>query len=649
MSFQIICIVLYNKNGDKRTINLSPGKLNIITGASGTGKTALISIIDYCLGSGSCHIPEGVIRDSVEWVGIKLEVVEGEVFIARKIPEPGVNTSSEIYYEVQKKVEIREFNELSKTVEMPTLRKILSMHAGIGENIHEPAEGQSRYELEANIRHSLFFTFQHQNEISSEKHLFHKQSEDQIPTAIKDVLPYFLGAVDEDYVTKKKNLRKLKRELRILKRNLGELDAIQGEGISKAQTLLLEAHDFGIFNTAIPEAWEECVNFLKIVQKNGLRIEEEEKNEEDRIPEKLLDEQIYLRQELIKTKEQLATARSFDTDQNGYTKEADIHVSRLKSIELFKDRIVNNKCPLCKSRIEKEQLSLINNIESSYRLLDNQIREIEERSPQIQKAIRELENRIELIKKELRANRVKLLAIQKSNQRLLSIQDYNAKKAYVMGRIGLYLESLPEVEDTTNLKTEIYLLNEKIKDLKLELSDEKIQDKLKNITSILTSYMNSWAKEFKVEHSENPLRLDLNKLTIVADSINGDIPMDRMGSGENWVGYHLIAFFSLHTFFVKRNRPIPRFLFIDQPSQVYFPADKDVNGNDDEIENEEDRELVKQMYRNALKLVNDLQPNFQIIMTDHANFVGEEWFQECVVQNWRGGKKLVPKSWVNTL
>ena len=65
MSFQIMDVVLYGFNGQRRAVSLLPGKLNIITGASKTGKTALIEIIDYALGSGECRIPAGIIRKAV--------------------------------------------------------------------------------------------------------------------------------------------------------------------------------------------------------------------------------------------------------------------------------------------------------------------------------------------------------------------------------------------------------------------------------------------------------------------------------------------------------------------------------------------------------------------------------------------------------
>jgi ABC-type phosphonate transport system ATPase subunit len=42
---QILEIVLYGRNGAKRVVSFRPGHVNIITGQSHTGKTALIAIV----------------------------------------------------------------------------------------------------------------------------------------------------------------------------------------------------------------------------------------------------------------------------------------------------------------------------------------------------------------------------------------------------------------------------------------------------------------------------------------------------------------------------------------------------------------------------------------------------------------------------
>lgn len=264
MSFQILDIVLYGFNRKKRVLHLNPGHLNIITGASKTGKTALIEIIDYCLGATECRIPEGIIRETVEWVGLRLQVTEGQVFIARRLPVSGQAASSEISHIVGQEVNLPVHASLVQTTNPKALESLLITYSGILENVHEPPPGQTRRPLSANISHALFYCFQHQTEISSNRHLFHRQSEQFIPQAIKDTIPYFLGAVDDEHVTKMAELRQLRRELRGLERKLAEHESIRGHGISRARGLLSEAVDIGLRPSGtVGETWEDCVSLLK--------------------------------------------------------------------------------------------------------------------------------------------------------------------------------------------------------------------------------------------------------------------------------------------------------------------------------------------------------------------------------------------------
>lgn len=119
--------------------------------------------------------------------------------------------------------------------------------------------------------------------------------------------------------------------------------------------------------------------------------------------------------------------------------------------------------------------------------------------------------------------------------------------------------------------------------------------------------------------------------------------MDRMGSGENWVGYHLIGHLALHEWFTTRGRPVPRFLFLDQPSQVYFPPEKDIDGSIATLE-EDDRRAVSRMFRFVLDVVEQLSPGFQVVITEHAD-INEDWYQGAIIERWRGGAKLVPEEW----
>jgi len=113
------------------------------------------------------------------------------------------------------------------------------------------------------------------------------------------------------------------------------------------------------------------------------------------------------------------------------------------------------------------------------------------------------------------------------------------------------------------------------------------------------------------------------------------------------VGYHLIAHLALHLWFAERKRPVPRFLFLDQPSQVYFPAEKDVDGSM-ALVSEDDRLAVSRMLKLVFEVVARAStgglPGMQVIVTEHAD-INEPWFRDAVAERWRQGKKLVPDDW----
>jgi hypothetical protein len=118
-----------------------------------------------------------------------------------------------------------------------------------------------------------------------------------------------------------------------------------------------------------------------------------------------------------------------------------------------------------------------------------------------------------------------------------------------------------------------------------------------------------------------------------------------MGSGANWVSFHLLIHFALHQYFIQTNRPVPRFLMIDQPTQAYFPPEKDVN-NDGLIQESSDEIAVRKIFDFIIDITNKLESNFQVIITDHAHLRTEK-FERCVREEWRNGQKLIPQEWLS--
>ena len=76
-------IILFREDGDKRVVALTPG-VNIITGESKTGKSALVEIIDYCLCSTRCTIPKGKITEFSHLYVLVMQINDHTVIIARQ-------------------------------------------------------------------------------------------------------------------------------------------------------------------------------------------------------------------------------------------------------------------------------------------------------------------------------------------------------------------------------------------------------------------------------------------------------------------------------------------------------------------------------------------------------------------------------------
>ena len=195
---QIRELVLYGYNSKVRHLPFSLGGVNIITGKSKSGKSVVGDIIDYCLGGSSCNIADGVVRDNIAWYGLLLQFEQERVFVARKNPDRGQQTTTACYIEVGAELESPSECNFSSNTNTAGIEEALTRRIGISENLNTPPEGQSRLPLAANIRHSLYYCFQGQDEIAAKNFLFHHQSEDFITQAIKDTIPYFLGAVSEE-------------------------------------------------------------------------------------------------------------------------------------------------------------------------------------------------------------------------------------------------------------------------------------------------------------------------------------------------------------------------------------------------------------------------------------------------------------------
>jgi hypothetical protein len=647
MTMQIREIVLYNAEGDVRRLPFQLGQVNIITGSSKTGKSSLIDIVEYCLGLNPCTVPVGVIRDTVAWYGLVLQFPDTQCFIARR--DPGLaRSSAEVYYELADEVTVPRLKDLSQNTTPSGLLEILSRKVGISPNLHEPPMGSTRPPLEANLTHALFLVFQRQDEIAKRTLLFHRQDEQFIPQAIKDTLPYFLGAVQEDRLAKRRVLRQERIALRQLERQAKEAEDLRSGGLPQATTLLAEAENVGLIERpAAPVTAEQSLELLRNAAERAQDPTEERKAVGTALT-RLREERGELMDRYRKAREQLKAARAFLRDQGDFTTEIAAQHARLQSVELFAgDEADVTRCPVCEAALDVETPGIAA-LRKSLDHLSGQLTTTKRAKPRLDAHIEQVEQDVASLQERLTESQRAIDALVAQDREIGERVSADLQRTYVRGRISIYLQNMkPMTPDNRALEQSIEAARARVAALEEELRDDAAEDVLTSILALLGRAMSTWAKQLELEHGRWPLRIDVSQLTIVADSETGPIPMSRMGSGENWVGYHLVTHLALHRWFVRKKRPVPRFLFLDQPTQVYYPADRDAEGRLDVLK-DEDRAAVRRMFALLFGAVKALAPELQVIVTDHAD-LNDDDFQNAIVERWRGGDKLIPASWLKAV
>lgn len=635
---QIREIVLYGYNGKVRHLPFGLGRVNIITGRSKSGKSVVGDIIDYCLGGDSCNIADGVVRDNVAWYGLLLQFDKERVFVARKNPDKGQQTTGLCYIEVGEKIEVPEKNDFASNANVAGIEEALTRRIGISENLNIPPEGQSRLPLAANIRHALYYCFQGQDEIAAKNFLFHHQSEDYITQAIKDTIPYFLGAISEEALALENERSILKRKLTLEKRKLEENRYLMGGGSERAIALIGEARQVGLIDMSVQIDYQDYQMMYSILQ------EAMDWKPKEILSNSGMDRLTFLQNrlqeihsELNEIEISLDNAKRFIGETRGYSSEARHQKLRLESIGLFEQIDFNpGKCPLCSGTLE-QALPSVEMMKASIISLDKSIENVTREQPKLRNFISDLEKEREKKREEVRALEVEIDGLYKQEDEKERLRDINARRGKVIGRISLWIESVENDIESDALEQSVKKIEERLKEIDGILDKDSVEERKQSALSRIQGNMTNWAKELHLEHCDNPYRLDLNKVTVMVDKSERPVPLKQLGSGSNWVGVHLITYFALHYFFINAERPVPRFLFLDQPSQVYFPSELD--------EKEIDWNEVNKMYKFIIERTKEVKGKLQVIVVDHANLKEGE-FKNYICENWWPiDENLIPNDW----
>lgn len=646
---QVLEVVLYNAAGQLRRVKFQPGALNVVTGVSATGKSALLHIVEFCLGRDSFTVPAGVISKTVEWYAVLLQLPGTRAFVARPRPREGKASTSRAMLELGAELQALPMNALTENTDTGALREQLGRLLGIGEYRYEPPLGSLRHPYEAGLGQASLLCFQGQGETANPGVLFHRQDEDGITQALRDTLPYFLGAVAADYAVRRLQLTNSRRDLRRAEDDLADAQRHSDSVDAQVQALIEEAYSSGLVDTRETQSRDEAIRLLREAVDRPPRLTLSDEDQAARRRE-LEAERLPLRQELREVADQRALLFEQAGSEQGYENAVEGQLTRLRAVELIParrsgaDAPDDAVCPLCGNELDEPDPT-VDQLGDALTQLRRQLDGVRATRPRREAVLRELEKRAESARQRLRALEEALGELAAGDKPAVNASSQVEEQAFRRGRIDAILSRLRLTGATINQRelavTQARRLVDELESL-LAASTER--EELAWRLSLIGAEMTSRASDLRLEHSSKAIRLDLNKLTVVADTDDGPVPLARFGSAENWVGYHLVAHLALHRYFVLQNRPVPHFLMLDQPTQAYYPSDREQETG--EFEAETDRDAVRRLFMLMRNVVVELAPHFQVIVCDHAN-LDEEWFQDAVgLNNFRGGIKLIPESWL---
>lgn len=649
---QIESIGIYNANGDRRLVTFHSG-LNIVTGWSGTGKSSLLDIVEFCLGRRRPTYPEGALTMAVSWFSITVVHNGTRLFIARPAPPSGRQTTQQAMIRIGVGGEDISGADLEVNADTQAVREQLTRLVGIPAHDVRIAT-PFRQPLETTIAQALFYCFQGENELTSKQQLFHRANEQEEFEAIRETLPYFLGAAELNTVDLRRQLEEARRDLRRAETRRTQQRGAAERLDAEVGALLAQARALGLLSATVTAEDPEPLAVLREISASSLE-EDVELGDAPEQYRQLRERQRQLVEQLRQAQEQAALARRFSAQRQLFEDEVDEQRSRLQTINLLgpaesadangeasrqKSTDSTAVCPLCGASLAGHDVSAAA-LHASVRALEGRLAQVADLEPRAAAQLDVLEAQVEARRLELRDVDREIVALAAADVALAETREVRSQRAYLQGRIAAYLETArPDGEDAA-LERRVAELRARVAELEALADLDEQRQRVDSMLQFVSTSLTEYAQRLRLEHSEYSVRLDPELLTVVADTPTGPIALARMGSQAYIVGYHLAAHLALHRWFIERERPVPRFVFFDQPTQPFYPDD--VNTESDETLSDDDDIRVGEWFA-LLREVADVL-DLQVIVPDHANRP-EPWFQQAVVENWRHGKALVPQDWL---
>lgn len=655
MNFRISKIILWPKDESLkiREIKFETDKINVITGDSERGKSALITIVDYCLASSKCQIPTGLIRNKTSWFGILISLGGSELLLARK--EPGESQSSGDMFMLERQSIDKIPNKITnKTHNYNQVKYRLDELAQLSNLGFEP-DSDSGFKTRPSFRDMVSFVFQPQYIIANPRTLFYRSDTYEHREKLKTIFPYVLGAIDNKILKAQEEIKELIKDSTILEKEIENNEKLSAKWDSQIKTYYLRAKEFGLLNQSPypSDDWSSNQYMRHLrgipqrISNNGLpQIEIGTTNDITTKINKLKNNEIDISQEIEKLRTKQVLVKNVYSSNFEYSQAVLDQYGRTTSVDWFLKKITNDVCPFCKTVSNDaseyvEKLSLVSESIKQKASSSNEIRKV------LDKELLNLNKSLKAKEDSLNKARTELNGLLRIDAKFKTQNQSSSSILRFIGELESKLNDYDTLFKDKGLLDKLLFLKGKISELRKIIDRDKIRQKQKNAIFRIQKSIEHYSKIFKAERNNDPAELDIINLTL---KFLGDKREDflwEIGSGSNYMAYHISTALALQELFLRNaSHPVPNFLFFDQPSQAYFPE-----LNEEEMIKGDDIERVKRIFKALNEAILRTKGNLQIIVLEHAGSnIWSEFDSVHKVFRWRDDeedKALIPDEWLN--
>jgi hypothetical protein len=245
--------------------------------------------------------------------------------------------------------------------------------------------------------------------------------------------------------------------------------------------------------------------------------------------------------------------------------------------------------------------------------------------------------------------RHRIQALTRASEAAKARQDSTLEASRFVGRLEQALEHYERLGSDDGVAAEVASLRDRVRELDAEVREGDVQKRTDLALRRVSGLIQRLVPTLDAERPDDPVSLSVTDLTVRVAGRDREDLLWEIGSGSNWLSYHIAVSIALQQFFLELPySPVPTFLVLDQPSQVYFPKQLTPAQLQGDVEpyRDEDVEAVRRVFATLAAAVKDSGGRLQIIALDHAtDTVWGGVKPLSVAAEWRGGGKLVPEEW----